>query len=132
MPAVLFESCVALLLRPALQRRALACVVEERHTVATRGLHQVNVDADDLSRAEWLFVFECRSEQRGVVACVARKACPAAIEPQDRWRFIKGAEHEGDAAVGAQMSSRLAATAGQVEIDNSARVENTQGIRGPR
>src|ERR1700761_334262 len=58
LPAVLLESGVALLLRPSLQCRALTDVLEQRHTVAAGGLHQVDIDADDLPRTQRLLIVE--------------------------------------------------------------------------
>jgi hypothetical protein len=84
-----------------------------------------------LSRAEWLFVFERSGEQCGVVVAVAREAYRTAIEPQDRWWLIVGAEHEGDASIGTKMSSRLTPAAGQVKICHGALIKNTQGVRRP-
>src|SRR6202021_3275736 len=68
--AVLFESGISLLFRPAVQRLPLAHVLQERDTVTAGGLHQVDIDAHELPCAQRLLVVKGGTQWGGVVAAV--------------------------------------------------------------
>ena len=97
-------------------RVALGLVFEERHAVAAGCLHEIEVEPDDLARAERLAAAKVIGEQSRILIGAAMDGAAAPIEPEDQRRAFDGAEHDGDPAVGQQMGRRLVAAAGAVEI----------------
>ena len=57
-----------------------------------------------------------------------RTTVALAVEPHDARRSLEGAEHEGDAAVLAEVGDGLDAAAGQVEVGDRRRPEDAERV----
>lgn len=125
--AICIEAVFALRFCPTRERGAFANVFKEWHTVSAGGLDEINIEHHHLARTGRLCAGERRVQQGEVFERAARDDASLAIETEDRGRAFEGAEHEGEASIGAQMRCGFIAAAGLVEVDDGTLVEHTQG-----
>ncbi len=110
------------------QRCALALIRVERHAEAARGLHQLDVELHDLACPSGSAPAKWSASRWAYAAVPAGSTRPRPYRRRIRGGSLEGAEHQGQAAVVAQMGRGLVAAAGAIQVDHRIGVEHAQRI----
>src|ERR1700761_4887366 len=132
LPPIALDAGFTFALRPAVQHVPLGAIIEEWNAEAAGGLHQLDLQGNDLPRAQWRHTAEMRAEQVGEGRRRPPVNSAAPVEPEDQGRAIESAEHDGDPPARPDMRGRLVAASCAIEIGDGLRSEDAERVRAAR